>query len=623
MKKIHRYISFFLCLAVILFCISSPLQHTASADAATVSISMGGTFVSVSGAIAVAVLVLSGLGILWGSIEEAVAEAKLWYNAVPKIVKDWLDKAGQEVVEGHTTVKIPETVIEGINSVDEAHQLSPSSPYLDTSGFNLDTISPTDLFAQDVVGAIQQSGSTTHSLLRTLYGLLNTGFADLDQTFTSEISSVVSSLSTLGNKIGTLQSTLSGSLSDVELSTDLIRTTLSKDLSDLKTVYSSFGNATLDKLDTLNTSIQNLGSLDSTDFLNLYNLIAQNDSLTLKALQNLPGQISDSISSYFETQSLQLESISDKLGAESSYLFDLVGDMQILRDEVINGFADTVVALDQLDVTADINLQPLIDQLFDTEATFVGQFDSLYSLINDNIAAYSAANNEFLASIESLLVDNWDQMIIDYSEAIIEQLVYLDLFNWEQLFPGIESLLDSSFSSLVSEFDDLESLLSGDSALISSFDSVSIPLTELLHVVNADVLGSLDAIKTSLLSIAGTTTADPSPGGNNSQDDYEKEKAPLMPWVGSGFEIGESYFNSIQGFLGDDMDAFLVAGMIFEEFAGMTFFYKLIIISCSVGLIGTLLGMALQLQSYSVAQRRREEAAQSKAHNRMERSYAA
>lgn len=96
-----------------------------------------------------------------------------------------------------------------------------------------------------------------------------------------------------------------------------------------------------------------------------------------------------------------------------------------------------------------------------------------------------------------------------------------------------------------------------------------------------------------------------------------------MPWVGSGFQIGGSYFNSVEGFLGDEMEAFLVAGMIFEEFAGISFFNKLIIVSCSVGLIGTLLGMALQLQGYSVAQRRREEAAQSKAHNRMERSYAA
>lgn len=138
--------------------------------------------------------------------------------------------------------------------------------------------------------------------------------------------------------------------------------------------------------------------------------------------------------------------------------------------------------------------------------------------------------------------------------------------------------------------------------------------------INNTLNYDLGVIQTTLSGIADPAVTLPD---TSVLDAYGQFEDSLKIPVNNGFAIGGSYFDSIRGFLGDDLNGFLVAGMIFEEFAGITFFHKLIITSCAVGLIGTLLGMALNVQSYSVAQRRREEAAQANAYRRMERSCAA
>ena len=619
MKTIHRYFSFFLCLALILFCLSAPLRTTASASA-TIAIGIGGTVIQVAPYIAVVAIVLVAVGLAAsGSVEELVDQATEFYNSCSPTLRQWFDDVAEDVIDGTSVFRIPSKVQTELK--EELDDKVPDNiPYMFIPGTLTDLASLTgsDVFIQDVVGAIEAGNSLTEStntLLRTTYGLLNTGFAEIGDSFDSLLSGLKSTIgsmnSNLANKLTTLNTSV-GSLSD---SIDFLESSLSGDLVDLKTLYSTFGNETLSRLDTLNESIQAIDSSSlSTDFVNLYELIAQNDSLIKKSVEALPGQISDSIASFYETQSLQLEDISNKLGTfEESFLETMTGDLQLIRDEVSAGFGDVTTALDNLEVIADIDLQPVIDQLFNTEVSLVGSLDSLYSLINENFVDISIANNELLSSMEMVLTESFTEFFTNYDINIWDILTELQDLN--------SSTLQTEFGSLTASIEDTISSL--DLSLSEGLDILELNLGDLWSLTNTKVVGTLTDIKTSLQTIAGTTTADPGTGGDDSQDDANNQKIPLIPHINNGFEQGENYIGSVYTFLDDELEAFRVAALIFEEFANVPFFYKLIITSCSIGLIATLLGMALNVQSYSVSQRRREEAAQVKASNRMQRSVAA
>lgn len=605
MNKFHRFLSWVLCLVFLFSFVFSPIRASAitvSPDpyASTAYTVVGG--VVVEGFKEGSKLIASAILSVWNTVVtpeflqtcQGVLEVGAFftsptaYRGIYDSFSDGEKAAGQMVLskaflssvaaayktKTGQTLTVPDedvTIHVPPQSVWSEAELI-TSDRLNYRGFSdLTEVNQNILAGNQIVWQLKKDLNGLELYLRT----------DFVEALTTEISDVTSKLSSIQSHLLSLWSLINTSFDDVELSIDTMSSSLSKDLKDLKTLYSSFGNETLSKLDTLNKSIQALDSSSlSADFLDLYNLIAQNDALTITALQNLPGQISDSISSFFETQSLQLEAISDKLGAESSYLLDLVGDMQLLRDEVVSGFADTVVALDQLDVAADINLQPLIDQVLDTEATLVGQFDSLYSLINNNIVAYTASNNELLSSLKGFVDSSNDSLL-----SLVDQVSYT---------------LDDSLSTVI-----------GFDILIS--DQLSS-----LSVLTDSISGQLADIKTSLQSIAGTTVANP-PVHSSDLDELDKLEVPLYGAIGSGFDKGDEFFGFTLVSLDDELYGFLVAAKIFNEFADLSFFKKLIIASASIGFVCSLLGMGLDATgAFSSAYRRRESSAQAKSRERFE-----
>lgn len=542
MNKIHRYMSFFLCLALILFCLSSPMQRSASASAtAAIVIGIAGSTVSVEAVIGVVATILVAVGFVSGTVDEVVSKSRTFYNNCSSTLRKWFDEVAADVIDGTSVFRIPSTVQNELK--DKLGDKTPDNiPYLLIPGTltNLATLTGADVFIQDVIGAIEAGNSIqeiTNTRLLMLYGLLNTSFADVEDFITSQTSTISTGFanlaSNLGSKITSLSTTLSSQLDSVEVSIDAMSSSLSDDLTDLKTLYSSFGNQTLSKLNALNTSIQSVNT----------------------SIQNL--DLSDSAA----------------------------------------GFADLSVKLDTL------------AQLFESSSSSLGFI-------------------EIISSEQSMLIQEaLDKLGYDpnFIEATFEEVLNIGSL-MESYFHNVETILDAISIDLDWQLADIESgidALSGyfDSAISAqtqkliwnlNHNSIVYQLSDLIELVS----NSFADIKTSIQSIAGTTTADPG-AGDDSRDEADKQKIPLMPHVNNGFQQGENYIGNVYTFLDEELAAFRVAALIFEEFAHIPFFYKLIITSCSVGLIGTLLGMALYAQSFNLYQKRREEAAQARAHDRM------
>ncbi|MBQ7769341.1 MAG: hypothetical protein IJ403_10755 [Oscillospiraceae bacterium] len=646
MNKIHRYISFFLCLALIVFCLSPVRAYAAVVpDPAYSSAYIVIGDIVVEGIQEGSKVIASALASVWNKVFSAellqtaqgVLEIGSFFSgdAYHKATYDSyaegelsagqvvLTKAFLSSVAAAYKTKTGLTLSEPTEDV--VIYAPPESVWMDAEqitadrlnfkGFaDLTEVNQNILAGNQIVWQLKKDLNGLELFLRTTnLEAIQDAFASLESTFTSQISA-------LNSTILIARDTLVSKLGSLETSIDTLSSTLHTDLTQLKSSYASFGNETLDKLDTLNTSIQNITLSDlSADFVSLRETITQYDSLILTAVQDLPDQISQSLTNFYETQSQLLISISDKLGQESSYLADLVGENQLIRDELSAGFSDTLVALDELEVNVDLDFQPVIDQILSTEMTLNDSLNSLYT------------------AIESLEVDMTAdfQPVIDQiieSEAILsEPLIYLDQFNWDVIYPSLESIL-SSFGSVQTSLDSInDQVLYGldtsigalRAALTNEFSFLKLRITDLFSSLDKSLTTQLTDIKTAVQTIAGTTTADPGIGDDDSQDEADKQMIPLIPYINNGFQQGENYIGNVYTFLEDELEGFRVAALIFEEFAGISFFYKLIITSCSVGLIATLLGMTLYAQSFNLWTRRREEAAQVRAQYRMQRSNAA
>ena len=221
------------------------------------------------------------------------------------------------------------------------------------------------------------------------------------------------------------------------------------------------------------------------------------------------------------------------------------------------------------------------------------------------------------------------QPVIDQiieSEAILsEPLIYLDQFNWDVIHPSLESMI-SSFGSVQTSLDSInDQVLYGldtsigalRAALTNEFSSLKLRIADLFSSLDKSLTTQLTDIKTAVQAIAGTTTADPD---TSDHDDLENKKIPLYVSIADGFNKGDEFFGFTVESLEGEAHGLLVAAKIFNEFADLSFFKKLLIASASIGMIGALLGMALDSTGVLFSPyRRREAAAQSEAHVRMER----
>lgn len=501
-----------------------------------------------------------------------------------------------------------------------------TSDRLNYRGFgDLTEVNKNILAGNQITWQLKQDFSSLAKYLRT----------DLVDFLRDEYSSLTSSITLLNQTLSNKLSLVNSSLGDVETSVDVMSSTLSKHFSDLKSLYSQFGNATLSKLDALNTSIQAINGFDlSEDFKHLKELETQFGNATLDSLDDLITSTdyitasvftaSETLSSSIAVSTEELSAKLDELSVEVTLpdVSELLISIDSISGEILLGISDLVSVFTSEDfflTLSDVSLSAeslaSLNDITLSIADTVDVFNGAYDVMIDRLDSLSFNLSEFNYTIfEEFKTDFLDPYLTNfeaYMGAFEFMLEYLDSF--------YRALDDFTFE--LSNFDtDFASILTN---ITTSLSDIKISMSDFKSFLQTDIVEILNEIKTSIKSIAGTTTADPGIGDNDSDDEANKQKIPLIPHINNGFEQGENYIGNVYTFLDDELAGFRVAALIFEEFAGISFFYKLIITSCSVGLIATLLGMALNVQSYSVSQRRREEAAQVRAQYRMQRSTAA
>lgn len=131
-------------------------------------------------------------------------------------------------------------------------------------------------------------------------------------------------------------------------------------------------------------------------------------------------------------------------------------------------------------------------------------------------------------------------------------------------------------TNMKSEFMQVRDWLSGvKTSIVSGFTNLELKLEELLKPDTEGTGGGNSNTGTN------SGTADPSLEGT----------------AGEGVNQSKVWFGASNSFLGEYASAFLVAGLIFNQFADIPIINKLLIISACIGLVGAFLGIALNVSS--------------------------
>lgn len=476
----------------------------------------------------------------------------------------------------------------------------------------------------------------------SLSGYLRTDFIDdlvaefgtltsLDVSLTKELddveawvnrlnSNLVSKMDTLTSSVGSLSTTLSGKL-------DTINTTLTTKLDALdgtvsvmdvglynqlvsleQSIWDMEGSiwameTTLGgKLDTINTTLSALGGLDTTVGTLNPDLAAKLDSII---------STSGSILSTLTTEFTRIKSV---LADISIYTFDGFYDLNEavgLLNTTLSGKLDSVVsAIEALD------LAPVVNVDMASVTTAIGGLKTA-------LAGDLATINSSIKSLTST-VNTWDRTTIDRVMENLQQIKEYqinvrDTLQAELLkISGYEATINTNMKDYLQDVKD--GLLSLQKNTVYRLQTVETAINNLpakLGSLDDALLEQVEGIGTSLGLIAAPTVTTPD---TSDLDDLEDKKIPLYSSITSGFDKGNEFFGFTIESLDGEVNGFLVAAKIFNEFADLSFFKKLLIASASIGMIGALLGMALDSAGFLPLPRRRSEAAaQSKARSRMER----
>lgn len=333
--------------------------------------------------------------------------------------------------------------------------------------------------------------------------------------------------------------------------------------------------ATFLALDTLSQS--DVLAQDVSGLLGQGNTLAVETNSILGSIRSFLGYISTGITSSLDTIANKISSIStDISGFFTTKLWELRQGMLDINASIADSFHTTKQQLLDINVSLATSFRDARQRLID---------------INVNIA-------DFFHTTKQQLLDVNSSLATFFRDA-------------RQRFLDINTNLASIKTTIGDKITSLGASVS------NSFDA----LGEKFKGYFSDITTSISTWSISLGNRI-ETLLNPAPAlpDTSVSDEVATQEGALKDSIVVGFDEGKRFFGLATDFFADDLSAFLVVGMIFNEFAGIPIFHKLLIISCSIGLVATLLGMALEIKSFSVSQRRREAAAQSRARGRMERS---
>lgn len=433
-----------------------------------------------------------------------------------------------------------------------------------------------DELNENVVAGNQISWQTLQKIMQ-LSGYLRTDFMDdlaanfltLSSDFAYEIGILSSSIS---SDLSTLSSDISSYLEPIRLAVNMVTTTLAGKIDALK-------SALLLELGNIKTAISDFSSTT------YYQLIEVNDEL-------------------------------DELTPIRTGIDQLVGlfeEFTIPVPDVVLDLSPLTAAIAQMETSLSAKLVTLNTSIASLSTTFSTALTTLQTGLSAELATLRTTLSRDLATLNTSIgtLNNtiYDRVIQNLEQIKIYQINVRDTLHTELLkIASYEATINTNMKDYLQDVKDgLASLQKNTVYRLQTVETAIKNLPTTLTTLDDEILAKLEIVTDTTVAL---------PDEYDPEDDDEKK--PLFGAIFSGFSIGDDYFGaSIENFEAEAA-GLLVAAKIFNLYADVVFIKKLLIASASIGIVGALLGMALDVTGYSVSNyRRRESVAQSKASNRV------
>lgn len=480
-----------------------------------------------------------------------------------------------------------------------------------------------DELNENVVAGNQISWQTLQKIMQ-LSGYLRTDFLDdfaekfssLSSDITTELDWLAYSISDdlgllssdFSSYLSSLGSLLSGDLSTLKAAVNLVTTTLSGRLDTIRSALSTFSTNTynqlsyilsdLDQLTDMKTSLDQLVTLfdnftieipditlDLTPVATTVGAMEQAIVSKLNALiasiSTLQAGLSTTLTSSFSYGFSSLESsLSDRLASIHTTLQGLTANINTWDRTLIDRLMENLTLIKQYQINARDTLQT---ELLKSEKYEAG----ILNLLQDELIKIQ---NYQINARDTLLPEL--QKIAGYETTINS--------NMKDYLQGVKDGIFSLQKNVVYRLGVLETSLGG--------------VTTAIEDMHDDLLEQLKSIYGSLKVVTNTEITLP----DDPDEDDDDQNAPLFIPIGLGFDKADDFFDETIINFKNEAAGLLVASKIFNEFADIPFFKKLLLGSASIGLIATLLGVAISASGSTVSSySRREIAAQSKAQSRV------
>lgn len=544
MKNITKFFVLFLCCALLVFAVVRPVQVNAAAAAATITIgTAAGASASVVLPIAIIAVILAGLGYLVDNFDELVRTATEIYNTASTSVKRWLDDAATKIQNGIQRITIYEParihIIEYINNNPSPNGWDKGKIVLLTFALlfifpkvlsAIDRLTPEDVFGDEVVEAIEE----TNSILVQIKGALGS----------------------LRNTIETSYYNLGLSLDSVATNISAMKNAVVEWTGNVNDTVATFGSSLLSWIGDLNANVVFYGQ-KNVEWLGNVNLSLGNvidtikNSLTLTS-QHIVGELGSVQNSISDLNADQLE---------------WLGNVNSSLGTVGNRVTNSVATLSQ-------HIVPYIENSLGFEEGSQQILDSI--------------NNKFADVSTSLEVD-FDSLQSTVGE--VGSALELDLGSIKTTFDNVGSELETSLNTINTGVQtwgtNIQTWTQNVNSNVVTYGKSTV---DWLKNVNSNLVSSTNALGIRIETALNPSVDKPDTGP---ADQVEKQEKDIIVGIGSGLGNTQMYMDDANSILNANLTNFLAAGLIFNVFADIPFFQQLLIISVSIGLVGSLLGIAL------------------------------
>lgn len=235
-------------------------------------------------------------------------------------------------------------------------------------------------------------------------------------------------------------------------------------------------------------------------------------------------------------------------------------------------------------------------------------------LLSDLIGAFNAMSTSFSTALENIKTSfsaeftQFKQWYVNINDTLKEEIHQIPKWlssintNMKNELGQLKTWSSSINSTIKNE------ILGVKTNLVQIKESILNDLTKTINNLTSTLEAGISRIESKIDSIVKAESdfaQPPSSGGSGDSGNT----------VNSGVNNGLALFGQSNGILAGYTQAFLAACLIFNLFADISFFNKLLIVSASIGLVGVFLGLALNgAQADSAARKEAEREAKREAY---------